>query len=164
MLRSLTVSRPDGDDHLRAALLIATTLSLVAPHPVEAADLALVRRAEAQAGLDRAPPSIARERCAALLPTLRLGFDAYTGTIPDGPDARLGASSVEGWLRLAWPLGRPETPQLARARIEHARKREALRRRIDDLLRRRNQARVERNDLDAEEAQAELDAVTGGVP
>jgi hypothetical protein len=142
--------------------LIAITLSLTAP--LARADLALVRRAEAAAGLDRAPPSIARERCAALLPALRIGFDAYSGSVADGTEARLGAWSLEAWLRLAWPLGRPEVPQLVRARVEHMRKRETLRRRIDELVRRRNVARAERNELDAEEAEAELDAVTGGVP
>ncbi len=163
---SLTRSRSHSDARktllsLCVMAMIGTSAGAQQSHPPRS----LVRRALHTAGLDHAGPSASRRRAAPLVPSLSLTVGTGAVELPVWP-----ASWLEAWLQLSWPLDhvRDDAATLAAgARLNAERERVTVR--VTDLWRKRQAARARAGEdigstLAADQADAELDAVTGEEP
>jgi hypothetical protein len=130
----LTVSKLRSEDRRTAILLLTLLLSPL---------------------LSNAAPL--RERCATFVPALTLGIDLWGRKESSGTESAV----TTGWVKLSWPLDRAPPIEVERLRLRQRAHREALRARIDALTERRAAAR---DSLEADETQAEIDALSGDQP
>jgi hypothetical protein len=147
----------------RAIWLTTASFTILASSGVfaEEGPSASVRRALVGQGLDR-PLSLGGRRLAAsLIPSLQLSAAIAR------MDGRGGPWSVTAWASLSWPLGHPQTDPVERVL---GRRRSAVAGQVAEIWARREALRRRYQEeasaaarLDLDEADAELQAMTGEV-
>jgi hypothetical protein len=143
-------------------VLMIAAMSPVRVHADESAPPpSLIERALQRSGYCDPPRHSHAFTYARFIPELRL-----RGIVQQLQQPRLASVENIGMAELAWPLDRSpalEATAAARELRQWTQARESLLSRIVEAWRQREQARDRADDLAADEAEAELDALTGEV-